>query len=88
MLPNDPRLHCLSPFQELWIAGQISKRKQADEDRLFDKVKLLCSFIDPKRAQHAFFDGEKIESEGFMDDMKAMDPNFDPKEYEEILESI
>ena len=70
------------------MMGQIAKRRLADDRRVLDNVKLVCSFIDPQRAKTAFFEGEKVESEGFLDDMKAMDPNFDPKEYEEILENM
>ncbi len=72
------------------MIAQVSKRKQLDDAKVFDYLKLLCSYIDPKRAQEAFFEGEKSEvtDDDFFAQMKEMDPNFDPSEYKEVLESL
>ena len=52
----------------------------------FNNVKLICSFIDPTRAKSLFTEGEKSENAGFMADLARLNPNFDPKEYADILE--
>ena len=53
------------------------------------KLKILCSFINPEAAKEVFGgDKEKVESENFFDDMKAMDPNFDESQYREILDAL
>lgn len=72
------------------MVAQISKRRQVEDLRMFDYIKLLCSYIDPKRAQAAFFEGERSEvsDDEFYGQMKEMDPNFDPEEYKEVLESL
>lgn len=87
MLPTDPRLHSLSPFQEMWLMAQIQKRRQSEEARMFDNIKLVCSFIDPDRAKKVFTEGDRVEvsDDDFFAEMKAMDQNFDSAEYKEIL---
>lgn len=72
------------------MVAQISKRKQTEDLKTFDYIKLLCSYIDPKRAQEAFFEGEKSEvgDDDFYAQMKEMDPNFNPEEYKDVLESL
>lgn len=86
MLPTDPRLGTLSLFQELWISGHIMKSKKADFDLGFDNVKLICSFIDPKRAKDMFTEAERSDNSGFMADLAKLDPNFNPEEYADVLD--
>lgn len=86
MLPTDKRLGELSLFQELWISGHIMKRKREDYELELEHVKLLCSFIDPVRAKRAFTEGEKSENAGFLADLARLDPNFDPKQYADVLD--
>lgn len=89
-MPTDPRLKDLSPFQELWILSQARKRKNSEDERTYDLVKLICSFIDADRAKKLFTEGERVEVDDsdFLAQMKEIDPNFDTKEYVEILKDM
>lgn len=86
MLPTDPRLEQLSVFQELWISGQILKKRKSDYELQFGHVKTICSFIDPVRAEKAFTEGERSDNSGFLADLAKLNPNFKPAEYADILE--
>lgn len=55
---------------------------------MFDMVKMLCSFINPHAAEVYFSPKiEVVENTGFYDDLKAIDPKFNRKEYEDIVEA-
>lgn len=51
-------------------------------------MKLLCTFINPKAAKAVFTEGEKSESEGFFDDLKSLNPNFNPDDYKKDFEAL
>lgn len=86
MMPNDPRIEALSPFQELWVSGHIMKKKKEDYELALGNVKLICSFIDPARAKQVFTEGERSESTGFLADLAKLDPNFKAEDYADVLE--
>jgi len=60
------------------------ERKKANET--YDIVKLICTFINYQMAKEYFTPPETVENEGFMDDIKNIDPNFDEEKYKEYLE--
>jgi hypothetical protein len=49
---------------------------------------MLCTFINPKMAQDVFKEREQSISDGFLDDLKKLDPNFDPSKYDDVLEAM
>lgn len=51
-------------------------------------VQLLCTFINPEAAKKVFGEREISESEGFYDDLKAMDPNIDLDQWKEVVENV
>ena len=55
---------------------------------MFGFVKIICSFIDPEKAKNMFTEGERVESEGFDEDIRNIDPNIDMTEYQEVMDSM
>lgn len=53
---------------------------------MYDLAQLLCAFISPKSAQNLFTKPESTENTGFIDDLKKLDPNFDPKVYSDFID--
>ena len=78
----------MSVFQEMWTYAHVKRGESKRREQDMDLVKLLCSFIDPKRAKDMFSQAEVSESEGFMDDIKKMDPNFVEEDYEAVLKDL
>lgn len=78
----------MSPFQELWTYAHIQRGKQIQNKEIFDYVKLVCTFINPTAAAKVFTEGEKSESDGFFDDLKALNPKFNPDDYKKDFEAL
>jgi hypothetical protein len=72
----------------MWLYAHIQRNDVRDQNRKFERMKVLCSFIDPERARKVFQDSEHIESEGFDADILSIDPNINLDEYNEIMESM
>jgi hypothetical protein len=49
---------------------------------------MICTFINPKMASDVFKEREVSDNDGFMDDLKKLDPNFDSSQYEDVLEAM
>ena len=55
--------------------------------RMYDLVKLICSFINPEAAGEFFSTKpESVENAGFYDDLRNLDPKFDKSKYTDMLE--
>lgn len=63
----------------------IKESERRGDEKLLEAVKLICSYIDPKRAYEQFGTKEVTDNVGFFDDLKALDPNFDPKNFDDVL---
>ena len=66
--------------------AQVRKDEKKQYDMSYNLVKLVCSFINPERAQRMFTEGEHINNEGFAEDLKSFDPNFKEDTYSDVLE--
>jgi hypothetical protein len=75
-------------MQELWLYTHVKRRELLDRDSLEQSVRLLCTFVNPQMSREVFEPKEAVDNDGFMDDMKAIDPNFKSSEYEDVLESM
>ena len=76
----------LSPAQELWMYAHLKKKERKVKEEQFDLFKLLCMFVNYPMAKEYFTEPESTTNVGFLDDLKAIDPNFDASKYEEYLE--
>jgi hypothetical protein len=88
MLPTDQRILGLSPFQQIWIYSHIKRLRKVEAEERMSALRLICTFINPKAAKEVFGEREIVESSGFFEDLKSMDPNFNPDEYDEILRDM
>jgi len=78
----------MSPFQELWTYAHVKRAQKQRRDEAMSIVKLVCSFINPTAAKKVFTEPDVSVSTGFFDDMRAIDPNFDPSNYEADLQAL
>ena len=88
MLPTDPKIRSLSPFQSLWLYTHIIKEKKEERDYMYNLVKLVCTISNPSVAKAAFNADtqEQTVNDNFENDLKSIDPNFKMDEYKEFLE--
>lgn len=86
ILPTDNRLLSLSPSQELWIYAHLKKHDRTEEDKVFDRIKMICTFINPDMAKNLFTEPDVVENTGFLQDVMKMDPKFDIDKYKEFLD--
>lgn len=65
----------------------LKRHERREYKKMYDLVKLVCSFINPAAAeQHFLAKAETVENTGFLDDIRRMDPSFDASKYEDVLE--
>ena len=81
----DPAIAGLTQAQELWLYAHIKRDERRKYNENYDLVKLMCSFINYAMAKEMFTEPEHTENVGFLDDLKKLDPNFNPAKYEDIL---
>ena len=65
----------------------IKRREKIERNRIENVVKTVCSFINPAAAK-TVFDKSKAETSvntGFLEDLKKLNPGFDPSKYEDVL---
>lgn len=72
-------------MQELWLYTHVKRRELLDKDSLEQAIRLLCTFVNPQMAKEVYEPKEALESDGFLDDLKKIDPNFKSEEYEDML---
>lgn len=87
MLPTDPRIKSLSPYQVLWLFGHIVKEKREERAFLTDMVKLLCAMINPEGAKKVFSreDETIIGDSDFEANIKSLDPHFNFNAVKDLL---
>lgn len=59
-----------------------------EEERLWNALRLLCTFINPQAAEKVFKEPEVSVNVGFEDNLKALDPNFDISKYKDVLDAL
>lgn len=55
---------------------------------MHNNTRLLCSFINPEAAKRVFTEGEVSDSEGFLEDLKKLDPKINLEDNEELASAL
>lgn len=88
MLPTDPKIRALSPYQTLWLATHIKKEQMEEREYYYNLAKMVCSVINPTVAVKAFKEPDEeefVENENFEQDLKALDPEFNMDSVKDYL---